>query len=40
MLQESDPKKHEFSRLLNPEKYANTAAIERLRVVSRAVRFA
>ncbi len=30
MLQESDPKKHEFSRLLNPEKYAHTAAIERL----------
>ena len=30
MLQESDPKKHEFSRLLNPEKYARTAAIERL----------
>ena len=30
MLQESDPKKYEFSRLLNPEKYAHTAAIERL----------
>jgi pimeloyl-ACP methyl ester carboxylesterase len=30
MLQESDPKKHEFSRLLNPERYARTAAIERL----------
>src|ERR1700746_113601 len=30
MLQESDPKKHELSRLLNPEKYAHTAAIERL----------
>jgi pimeloyl-ACP methyl ester carboxylesterase len=30
MLQQSDPKKHEFSRLLNPEKYAHTAAIERL----------
>jgi pimeloyl-ACP methyl ester carboxylesterase len=30
MLQESDPKKHELSRLLNPEKYARTAAIERL----------
>ena len=30
MLKESDPKKHEFSRLLNPEKYAHTAAIERL----------
>ena len=30
MLQESDPKKHEFSRLLNPEKYARTADIERL----------
>src|SRR6201981_3578509 len=30
MLQESDPKKYEFSRLLNPQKYAHTAAIERL----------
>ena len=30
MLQESDPKKFESSRLLNPEKYAHTAAIERL----------
>src|SRR5246127_2455257 len=30
MLQQSDPRKHEFSRLLNPEKYAHTAAIERL----------
>src|SRR5215471_12799368 len=30
MLQESDPQKHEFARLLNPEKYARTAAIERL----------
>jgi hypothetical protein len=30
MLQETDPKKHEFSRLLNPEKYAHTAVIERL----------
>jgi hypothetical protein len=30
MLQESDPKKQELSRLLNPEKYAHTAAIERL----------
>jgi len=30
MLQETDPKKHEFSRLLNPEKYAHTAASERL----------
>src|ERR1700756_1358495 len=30
MLQESDPKKHELSRLLNPEKFAHTAAIERL----------
>jgi pimeloyl-ACP methyl ester carboxylesterase len=30
MLQESDPKKYEFARLLNPEKYARTAAIERL----------
>jgi hypothetical protein len=30
MLQQSDPKKYEFARLLNPEKYARTAAIERL----------
>lgn len=30
MLQRTDPKKYEFSRLLNPEKYAHTAAIERL----------
>jgi pimeloyl-ACP methyl ester carboxylesterase len=30
MLQESDPRKHELSRVLNPEKYAHTAAIERL----------
>jgi pimeloyl-ACP methyl ester carboxylesterase len=30
MLQQSDPQKHEFARLLNPEKYARTAAIERL----------
>lgn len=30
MLQQSDPRKYEFSRLLNPEKYARTAAIERL----------
>jgi hypothetical protein len=30
MLQESDPQKYEFARLLNPEKYARTAAIERL----------
>ncbi len=30
MLQQTDPKKHEFARLLNPEKYAHTAAIERL----------
>ena len=30
MLQQSDPQKHELSRLLNPEKYAHTAAIERL----------
>jgi pimeloyl-ACP methyl ester carboxylesterase len=30
MLQQSDPKKYEFSRLLNPERYARTAAIERL----------
>jgi hypothetical protein len=30
MLQSTDPKRHELSRLLNPEKYAATAAIERL----------
>jgi len=30
MLQQTDPKKHELSRLLNPEKFAHTAAIERL----------
>jgi pimeloyl-ACP methyl ester carboxylesterase len=30
MLQETDPKKYELSRVLNPEKYAKTAAIERL----------
>src|SRR5215472_8725674 len=30
MLQQSDPQKHELSRLFNPEKYARTAAIERL----------
>ncbi len=30
MLQETDPQKHELSRVLNPEKYAHTAAIERL----------
>jgi len=30
MLQETDPKRHELSRVLNPEKYAHTAAIERL----------
>jgi len=30
MLQETDPKKQEVSRVLNPEKYAHTAAIERL----------
>lgn len=30
MLQETDPAKHELSRLLDPEKYAHTAAIERL----------
>ncbi len=30
MLQETDPAKHELSRVLNPEKYADTAAIERL----------
>jgi pimeloyl-ACP methyl ester carboxylesterase len=30
MLRQSDPQKFELSRLLNPEKYARTAAIERL----------
>jgi len=30
MLQQTDPKKHEISRVLNPEKFAHTAAIERL----------
>ena len=30
MLQQTDPQKHELMRLLNPEKYAQTAAIERL----------
>ena len=30
MLQQTDPKKHEIWRALNPEKYAHTAAIERL----------
>jgi pimeloyl-ACP methyl ester carboxylesterase len=30
MLQETDPQKHEFSRLIDPEKFAHTAAIERL----------
>ncbi len=30
MLQQTDPKKYEIWRVLNPEKYANTAAIERL----------
>ena len=30
MLQSTDPKKHELARALNPEKYAHTAAIERL----------
>jgi pimeloyl-ACP methyl ester carboxylesterase len=30
MLQETDPSKHELSRVLNPEKYAHTARIERL----------
>ena len=30
MLQQTDPKKHELSRALNPEKFAHTAAIERL----------
>jgi hypothetical protein len=30
MLQQTDPAKHELSRVLNPEKYAHTAVIERL----------
>ena len=30
MLQQTDPAKHEISRALNPEKFAHTAAIERL----------
>jgi len=30
MLQETDPARHELSRVLNPEKYAYTARIERL----------
>jgi pimeloyl-ACP methyl ester carboxylesterase len=30
MLQQTDPKKHEISRVLNPEKFASTAAIQRL----------
>ena len=30
MLQQSDPKKYEQSHVLNPEKHAHTAAIERL----------
>jgi len=30
MLQQTDPQKHEISRVLNPEKFAHTAAIERL----------
>lgn len=30
MLQQTDPRKHEIWRALNPEKYAHTAAIERL----------
>jgi pimeloyl-ACP methyl ester carboxylesterase len=30
MLQSTDPKKHEIARVLDPEKYAHTAAIERL----------
>jgi pimeloyl-ACP methyl ester carboxylesterase len=30
MLQETDPRRHELSRVLSPEKYAHTAAIERL----------
>jgi len=30
MLQQTDPKRHELTRVLDPEKYAHTAAIERL----------
>jgi pimeloyl-ACP methyl ester carboxylesterase len=30
MLESTDPKKHELARALNPEKFAHTAAIERL----------
>lgn len=30
MLQQTDPKKYELSRVLNPERFAHTAAIERL----------
>jgi pimeloyl-ACP methyl ester carboxylesterase len=30
MLQQTDPKKHELARLMNPEKFAHTAQIERL----------
>ena len=30
MLQQTDPQKHEIARVLNPEKFAQTAAIERL----------
>ena len=30
MLESTNPKKYELTRLLNPQKYANTAAIERL----------
>ena len=30
MLQQTDPKKHEIARVLDPEKFAETAAIERL----------
>ena len=34
MLQETDPRKHELSRVLNPEKYSHTARIERLQPFS------
>jgi pimeloyl-ACP methyl ester carboxylesterase len=34
MLDRTDPQKHELSRLLNPGKYAHTAAIERLQPYS------
>ena len=38
MLQETDPGKHELSRVLNPEKYAHTARIERPNLTTRIKR--